>query len=76
MLKRAIREKIAQRYEKNFILANIFTLFLKKSSFSVISALQLLKYGVISCNLQKFFVTLYVFALFAARCSAIRMTGA
>ncbi len=57
-----MREKIVQRYKKKLILANIFALFLKKSSFSVISALQLLKYGIISCKLQKFFVTLYVFA--------------
>ena len=57
-----MREKIAQRYKKKLILANIFALFFKKSSFSVISALQLLKYGIISCKLQKFFVTLYVFA--------------
>ena len=57
-----MREKIVQRYKKKLILANIFALFLKKISFSVISALQLLKYGIISCKLQKFFVTLYVFA--------------
>lgn len=57
-----MREKIVQRYKKKMILANIFALFFKKSSFSVISALQLLKYGIISCKLQKFFVTLYVFA--------------
>ena len=57
-----MREKIVQRYKKKLILANIFALFFKKSSFSVISALQLLKYGIISCKLQKFFVILYVFA--------------
>ena len=57
-----MREKIVQRYKKKLILANIFALFLKKSSISVISALQLLKYWIISCKLQKFFVTLYVFA--------------
>ena len=57
-----MREKIVQRYKKKMILANIFALFLKKSSVSVISALQLLKYWIISCKLQKFFVTLYVFA--------------
>ena len=57
-----MREKIVQRYKKKLIPANIFALFLKKSSISVISALQLLKYWIISCKLQKFFVTLYVFA--------------
>ena len=57
-----MREKIVQRYKKKMILANIFALFLEKSSVSVISALQLLKYWIISCKLQKFFVTLYVFA--------------
>ena len=57
-----MREKIVQRYKKKMILANIFALFLKKSSISVISALQLLKYWINSCKLQKFFVTLYVFA--------------
>lgn len=57
-----MREKIVQRYKKKMILANIFALFFKKSSISVISALQLLKYWINSCKLQKFFVTLYVFA--------------
>ena len=57
-----MREKIVQRYKKKMIPANIFALFFKKSSISVISALQLLKYWIISCKLQKFFVTLYVFA--------------
>ena len=56
-----MREKIVQRYKKKLILANIFALFFKKSSFSVISALQLLNYGQFYCNYQKNFVTLRVF---------------